>query len=68
MALANGVLGWHRNSAFAGNTGAPLTMSEGGYSRFAIKKRPRLPSQGAGCGQQSSLKAPLNPQQRPAFI
>ena len=34
MALANGVLGWHRNSAFSGRDGAPLTMAEGGYSRW----------------------------------
>jgi NADH pyrophosphatase NudC (nudix superfamily) len=33
MALANGVLGWHRNSAFSGRDGAPLAMAEGGYSR-----------------------------------
>ena len=37
MALANGVLGWHRNSAFLGRDGAPLTMAEGGYSRWGIE-------------------------------
>ena len=36
MALANGVLGWHRNSAFSGKDGAPLTMAEGGYSRWVV--------------------------------
>ena len=38
MALANGVLGWHRSSAFSGRDGAPLAMAEGGYSRRVHKR------------------------------
>ncbi len=36
MALANGMLGWHRNSAFAGTSGAAMTMAEGGFSRCLL--------------------------------
>jgi NADH pyrophosphatase NudC (nudix superfamily) len=33
MALANGALTWHRNNAFAGRDGAPMRISDSGYSR-----------------------------------
>ncbi len=33
MALANGILIWHRNNAFDGRTGAPMTNSDSGFSR-----------------------------------
>lgn len=33
MALANGVLTWHRNNVFAGRDGAPMRIAEAGYSR-----------------------------------
>jgi hypothetical protein len=36
MALANSLLGWHRNSAFSGGDSAPLATAESGHSRWVI--------------------------------